>query len=168
STYNIDVVMTRCTNNYGPRQFPEKLIPKTIILASKNKDMPIFGAGKNVRDWIFVDDHCDAVMTVFKKGRSGESYNIAGHTELSNNYIVRKILKMLGKSTKLIKHVSDRPGHDFRYSLNSSKIQKELNWKPKYTFERGLDVTIKWYLHNRDWWKGISDKQMLVGVKNSR
>lgn len=168
STYNTDIVITRCTNNFGPRQFPEKLIPKTIILAIKDKDIPIFGTGKNIRDWIFVDDHCDAVMTVFRKGKSGESYNIAGHNELSNNYIVRKILKILGKSTRLIKYVSDRPGHDFRYSLNSLKIQRELGWKPKYTFEKGLDITIEWYLHNKEWWKGISDKQILVGVKNAK
>jgi len=167
-TYNADVVITRCTNNFGPRQFPEKLIPKTIILASKNKSIPIFGTGRNVRDWIFVDDHCDAVMTVFKKGKSGESYNIGGYNELSNNYIVRKILKVLGKSTKLIRYVTDRPGHDFRYSLSSSKIQRELGWKPKYTFERGLDVTTGWYMQNKDWWKSISDKQMLIGVKNSK
>jgi dTDP-glucose 4,6-dehydratase len=168
ATYNTDVVITRCTNNFGPRQFPEKLVPKTIILASKNKSIPIFGTGKNVRDWIYVDDHCDAVMTVFKKGKSGESYNIAGHNELSNNYIVRKILKMLGKPTKLIRYVADRPGHDFRYSLNSSKIQRELGWKPKYTFESGMHATIEWYLSNRKWWERISDKRMLVGVKNSK
>ncbi len=168
STYNTDVMITRCTNNFGPRQFPEKLIPKTIILATKDQNIPIFGTGKNIRDWIFVDDHCDAIMTVFQKGKSGESYNIAGHNELSNNYIVRRILKALGKSTKLIKYVSDRPGHDFRYSLNSSKIQRELGWKPKYTFEQGLDITVEWYLHNKDWWKKISNRQMLVGVKNSK
>ncbi len=168
STYNTDIVITRCTNNFGPRQFPEKLIPKTIILATKDKNVPIFGTGKNIRDWIFVDDHCDAVMTVFRKGKSGESYNIAGHNELSNNYIVRKILKILGKPTRLIKYVTDRPGHDFRYSLNSLKIQRELGWKPKYTFEKGLDITIEWYLHNKEWWKGISDKQILVGVKNAK
>jgi len=168
STYNTDVIMTRCTNNFGPRQFPEKLIPKTIILAIKDKDIPIFGTGKNIRDWIFVDDHCDAIMTVFRKGKSGESYNIAGHNELSNNYIVRKILEILGKPTRLIKYVLDRPGHDFRYSLNSLKIQRELGWKPKYTFEKGLDITIEWYLHNKEWWKGISDKQILVGVKNAK
>lgn len=168
STYNTDVVITRCTNNFGPRQFPEKLIPKTIILAVKDKEIPIFGTGKNIRDWIFVDDHCDAVMTTFRKGKSGESYNIAGHNELSNNYIVRKILESLGKPTKLIKYVSDRPGHDFRYSLNSSKIQRELGWKPRYTFEEGLDATITWYLNNKEWWQGISDKQMFVGVKNAK
>lgn len=168
STYNTDIVITRCTNNFGPRQFPEKLIPKTIILAVKDKDIPIFGTGKNIRDWIFVDDHCDAIMTVFRKGKSGESYNIAGHNELSNNYIVRKILEILGKPTRLIKYVSDRPGHDFRYSLNSLKIQRELGWKPKYTFEKGLDITIEWYLHNKEWWKGISNKQILVGVKNAK
>lgn len=168
STYNIDVVITRCTNNFGPRQFPEKLIPKTIILATKDRNIPIFGTGKNIRDWIFVDDHCDAVMTVFRKGKSGESYNIAGNNELSNNYIVRKILKILDKPTKLIKYVSDRPGHDFRYSMNSMKIQRDLGWKPKFTFEKGLDITIEWYLHNKEWWKGISNKQILVGVKNAK
>jgi len=155
STYNIDAVITRCTNNFGPRQFPEKLIPKTIILAIKNEEIPIFGTGKNIRDWIFVDDHCDAVITIFKKGKSGESYNIAGHNELSNNYIVRKIIESLGKSVKLIKYVSDRPGHDFRYSLNSSKIQRELGWNPKHTFEEGLDATITWYLNNKEWWRKI-------------
>lgn len=168
STYNIDAIITRCTNNFGPRQFPEKLIPKTIILAVKDKEIPIFGTGKNIRDWIFVDDHCDAVMTIFKKGKSGESYNIAGHNELSNNHIVRKILESLGKSVKLIKYVSDRPGHDFRYSLNSSKIQRELGWRPRHTFEEGLDVTITWYLNNKEWWQRISDKQILVGVKNAK
>jgi len=168
STYNIDAVITRCTNNFGPRQFPEKLIPKTIILAIKNEEIPIFGTGKNIRDWIFVDDHCDAVITIFKKGKSGESYNIAGHNELSNNYIVRKIIESLGKSVKLIKYVSDRPGHDFRYSLNSSKIQRELGWNPKHTFEEGLDATITWYLNNKEWWRKISDKQILVGVKNAK
>jgi dTDP-glucose 4,6-dehydratase len=168
STYGTDVLITRCTNNFGPRQFPEKLIPKAIILATRDRYIPIFGTGKNIRDWIFVDDHCDAILTIFRKGRSGESYNIAGHNELNNNYIVRKILKILNKSTDLIKYVSDRPGHDFRYSLNSSKIQKQLGWKPKYTFERGLEITIKWYLQNKKWWNGISDKQILVGVKNAK
>jgi len=168
ATYDADILITRCTNNFGPRQFPEKLIPKTIIMAIKEREIPIFGTGKNIRDWIYVDDHCDAVMTVFKKGRSGESYNIAGHNELTNNYIVEKILKTLGKSKKLMKYVSDRPGHDFRYSLNSTRIQRELGWKPKYTFEKGISITIDWYLHNKEWWKKITDKQILVGVKNSK
>ncbi len=167
-TFDADIVTTRCTNNYGPRQFPEKLIPKTIMLATKNKEIPVFGTGKNVRDWIFVDDHCEAVMTIFKKGKAGNSYNIAGHNEMSNNYIVKRILKMLGKSTKLIKYVKDRPGHDFRYSLNSAKIQRELGWKPKYSFDRGLDITIKWYLENKDWWKNISEEHRSISIKNSK
>ena len=168
TTFDVDIITTRCTNNYGPRQFPEKIIPKIIMLAIKNKEIPVFGTGKNIRDWIFVDDHCEAVMKVFKKGKAGNSYNIAGHNEMSNNYIVKRILKMLGKSTNLIKYVKDRPGHDFRYSLNSSKIQRELNWKPKYSFDRGLDITIKWYLENKDWWKGISEKHVLIDIKNSK
>ncbi len=168
TTFDADIIITRCTNNFGPRQFPEKLIPKTIILAIKNKKIPIFGTGRNVRDWIFVVDHCEAIMTAFKKGKPGQSYNISGYNELSNNQIVRKILRMLGKPTSLIKYVGDRPGHDFRYSLDSTKIKKELGWKPKYGFEEALDITIRWYLENKKWWKGLSEKQMLVGKKNSK
>lgn len=160
TTYGVDAKITRCTNNYGPRQFPEKLIPKTIILAQKNEKIPLYGTGKNIRDWIFVDDHCDAIMCVFEKGKPGESYNIAGCNELNNNVIVKKILKLLKKPIALIKYVSDRPGHDFRYSLNALKIKNELGWEPKHSFDEGLKITVDWYLNNRKWWLNISDKQM--------
>lgn len=157
-THGIDAIITRCTNNYGPRQFPEKLIPKTILLAMKNKKIPIYGNGKNIRDWLFVLDHCKAVLSVFEKGKSGESYNISGHHEFDNNTIVKKILKMMGKSVKLIKYVKDRKGHDFRYSLDSSKIEKKLQWKPSYDFETALKYTIDWYCNNQEWWKYITLK----------
>lgn len=159
-TYGIDAIITRCTNNYGPRQFPEKLIPKTILLAMNNEKIPIYGTGKNVRDWIFVVDHCEAILKVLEKGKKGNSYNIAGHNELDNLTIVKKILRIMGKPTNLLKHVKDRPGHDFRYSLNTSKIEKEINWKPRYTFEEGLSLTVNWYLNNSSWWKQISKKSM--------
>ncbi len=158
TTYGSDILITRCTNNYGPRQFPEKLIPKTILLAMQNKKIPVYGNGKNVRDWIFVLDHCDAVLSIFAKGKTGQSYNIAGHNELDNNTIVRMILKIMEKPSSLISYVKDRPGHDFRYSLDSTKIQREIGWKPKYTFEGGLNHTINWYLNNKNWWQRISSK----------
>ena len=158
TTYGSDVIITRCTNNYGPRQFPEKLIPKVILLAMQNKKIPIYGNGKNIRDWIFVLDHCDAILSIFKKGKSGQSYNIAGHNELDNNTIVRTILKIMEKPSSLITYVRDRPGHDFRYSLDSTKIQKEVGWKPMYTFESGLSYTVNWYLNNKKWWQKISSK----------
>jgi dTDP-glucose 4,6-dehydratase len=147
-TYGIDVLITRCTNNYGPRQNSEKLIPKVIMLAKMNKKIPIYGSGKQIRDWIFVTDHCEAVFRVSEKGKSGQSYNIAGRNELDNNTIVRKILKIMKKPVELIDHVQDRPGHDFRYSLDSSKIERQLRWKPQYDFEEGLRNTIAWYMKN--------------------
>jgi dTDP-glucose 4,6-dehydratase len=156
TTYNCDVIVTRCTNNYGPRQHPEKLIPKVITLALKNKHIPIYGSGKNLRDWIYVYDHCDALWNIFKKGNNGESYNIAGHNEIDNLTIVKKILSIMKKPTTLIKHIKDRPGHDFRYSLDSLKIEKTLGWKPKHSFDIGLEKTIQWYLENKDWWKKVS------------
>ena len=155
-TYGCDCVITRCTNNYGPRQFPEKLIPKTIILANKAKQVPIYGNGKNVRDWIFVDDHCEAVYNVLMNGKSGESYNISANNEIDNLTIVKKILQMMDKPQELIKPVEDRPGHDFRYSLDSSKIRSELNWSENTNFEEGLKKTVDWYLSNQSWWKNIS------------
>ena len=152
-TYNTDVIITRCTNNYGPRQYPEKLIPKTIILAKQNKKIPIYGKGTNIRDWIYVDDHCDGVLTAFLKGKSGESYNFSGNNEINNFVIVKKILELINKSEDLIEFVEDRPGHDFRYSMSSEKISKELGWKPKVNFEKGIQDTIKWYLDHEDHWK---------------
>ena len=147
-TYGSDVVTTRCTNNYGPRQFIEKLIPKTIILANQNKKIPIYGNGKNIRDWIFVDDHCDAVNLALFKGKSGQSYNISANNEVDNLTIVKKILKIMDKSEDLIEFVEDRPGHDFRYSMTSKKISEELSWKIKFNFDEGLEKTINWYLNN--------------------
>lgn len=156
TTYGCDAIITRCTNNYGPRQSAEKLIPKVIFFAEKNKKIPIYGTGKNIRDWIFVLDHCNAILRVFFKGKTGESYNIAASNEIDNMTIVKKILKIMGKPTDLIHLTADRPGHDFRYSLDSSKIYKKLRWKPVYNFENGLKYTINWYLKNRNWWKNIS------------
>ena len=145
-TYDLDCVITRCTNNYGPRQFYEKLIPKTIFLANQDKKIPIYGTGKNIRDWIFVDDHCEAVYNVLLNGKSGESYNISSNNELDNTTIVKKILEIMNKSSNLIEFVDDRPGHDLRYSLDSSKIRKSLKWIEKTTFQEGLEKTIEWYL----------------------
>ena len=144
-TYDLDCVITRCTNNYGPRQFYEKLIPKTIFLANQDKKIPIYGTGKNIRDWIFVDDHCEAVYNVLLNGKSGESYNISSNNELDNTTIVKKILEIMNKSGNLIEFVDDRPGHDLRYSLDSSKIRKSLKWAEKTTFQEGLEETIEWY-----------------------
>ena len=147
-THNSDVIITRCTNNYGPHQFPEKLIPKIILLANQDKKIPIYGNGKNIRDWIHVDDHCEAVFSVLNNGKKGESYNISANNEIDNLTIVKKILEIMGKKEDLIEFVEDRPGHDFRYSMSSKKISKELNWKTKYTFDKGLEDTINWYLNN--------------------
>ena len=155
-TYDCDCVITRCTNNYGSRQFPEKLIPKTLILASQNKKVPIYGEGKNIRDWIFVDDHCEAVYKVLLRGKSGESYNISANNEVDNLTIVKKILGILDKPQDLIKSVEDRPGHDFRYSLDSSKVRSELNWSENTNFDDGLKKTVDWYLSNPKWWQNIS------------
>ena len=149
-TFDSDVIITRCTNNYGPRQFYEKLIPKTIFLANHDKKIPIYGTGKNIRDWIFVDDHCEAVYNVLLNGKSGESYNISSNNELDNITIVKTILEIMDKSDDLIEFVDDRPGHDLRYSLDSSKIRKSLKWAEKITFQEGLEKTIEWYLKSDD------------------
>jgi len=156
-TYDCNCIITRCTNNYGPRQFPEKLIPKVILLAHKNKKIPIYGNGQNIRDWIFVEDHCTAISKVLEKGKSGESYNISSNYELNNITIVEKILEIMGKNTDLMEFVEDRPGHDFRYSLNSSKITKEIDWKNKTSFENGIKKTVNWYQENLEWCKNIPD-----------
>jgi len=159
-TYDCDCVITRCTNNYGPRQYPEKLIPKVILLAQNNKKIPIYGNGKNVRDWIFVNDHCNAIFEVLEKGKSGESYNISSKYELDNITIVETILEIMDKSLDLIEFVEDRPGHDFRYSLDSSKISKEIGWKNETSFEEGIKKTIKWYQENQKLYKNISDSAL--------
>ena len=148
TTFNSDVIITRCTNNYGPRQFAEKLVPKTIILAYHNKKIPIYGNGKNIRDWIYVDDHCDAVLSALHHGKSGESYNISANNEIDNLTIVRKILEIMNKPETLIEFVEDRPGHDLRYSLDSTKISDQLEWKVKSSFEEGLEKTVQWYLED--------------------
>ena len=150
NTYNSDVVITRCTNNYGSHQFYEKLIPKTIILANQTKKIPIYGKGSNIRDWIHVDDHCDAVLLALLNGKSGESYNISANNEIDNLTIVKKILRLMDKSDDLINYVEDRPGHDFRYSMNSKKISNELGWNIKTSFDDGLRNTINWYLDNHE------------------
>ncbi len=157
-TYDSDVVITRCTNNYGPRQFPEKLIPKTIILARQGKNIPIYGKGKNVRDWIHVDDHCDGVLSSLLDSKSGQTYNISGNNEVDNTTIVKMILDIMGKSEDLIEYVEDRPGHDFRYSMSSSKISKELGWKQKISFKEGIEKTVEWYLNHEELWKDLSPK----------
>ncbi len=157
-TYNPDVVITRCTNNYGPRQFPEKLIPKTIILAKQGKNIPIYGNGKNLRDWIFVEEHCDAVYEILMNGKSSQTYNISANNEINNLEIVNKILEIMGKSSDLIEFVEDRPGHDQRYSLDSSKIKNEFGWSTKINFEEGLRKTIEWYEQNFSYYESISNE----------
>ena len=156
TTFSSDVVITRCTNNYGPRQFAEKLIPKTIILAYHNKKIPIYGNGKNVRDWIYVEDHCDAVLSTLQHGKSGQSYNISANNEVDNLTIVRKILEVMNKPDDLIEFVEDRPGHDLRYSLDSTKISDQLEWKVKSSFEEGLEKTVQWYLDNPELLNNVS------------
>ena len=155
-THNSDVIITRCTNNYGPHQFPEKLIPKIILLANQDKKIPIYGNGKNIRDWIHVDDHCEAVFSVLNNGKKGESYNISANNEIDNLTIVKKILEIMGKKEDLIEFVEDRPGHDFRYSMSSKKISEELDWKVNTTFEKNLEKTIRWYLDNTEILNDIS------------
>ncbi len=157
-THNSDVVITRCTNNYGPRQFPEKLIPKTIILAKQERSIPIYGNGKNLRDWIFVDEHCDAVYEILINGKVGQAYNISANNEISNVQIVHKILEIMGKSNDLIEFVEDRPGHDQRYSLDSSKIKNEFGWSTKINFEEGIRKTIEWYEKNFSYYESISNE----------
>ena len=149
-TYDLDCVITRCTNNYGPRQFYEKLIPKSIFLANQDKKIPIYGKGKNIRDWIFVDDHCDAVYNVLMNGESGQSYNISANNEIDNISLVKKILEIMDKSSDLINFVEDRPGHDLRYSLDSTKIRNSLGWNNKTNFDDAIRKTIDWVLNQSD------------------
>lgn len=160
-TYGLYAMITRCTNNYGPYQFPEKLIPKTIIRASMNMKIPIYGTGKNVRDWIYILDHCEAIDLVMREGEKGEVYNISSGEEKTNLEVVTEILRIMNKDESLIEFVEDRPGHDLRYSLDSSKIREELSWKPKHTFKEGIRKTVKWYLENEWWWKPLADERTL-------
>lgn len=154
-TYGLPIVVTRCSNNYGPYQFPEKLIPLIILNSLNNKKLPVYGDGMNVRDWIFVDDHNKAIDLVFQKGKPGEVYNIGASNEMPNIEIVKLILKTLDKPESLIEYIKDRPGHDRRYAIDSTKIQTELGWKPLYTFQEAMNKTIDWYLQNEIWWQRI-------------
>jgi dTDP-glucose 4,6-dehydratase len=160
-TYGLPVVITRCSNNYGPYQFPEKLIPLMIINAMNNKKLPVYGDGLNVRDWIFVLDHNKAIEMVYENGNTGEVYNIGASQEMANINIVKLILKNLGKPEDLIEYVKDRLGHDRRYAIDSSKIQNELGWKPRYKFEDAITKSIDWYLSNKSWWEKILNKEYL-------
>jgi dTDP-glucose 4,6-dehydratase len=154
-TYGLPVTISRCSNNYGPYQFPEKLIPLMIINAIHDRPLPVYGDGKNVRDWIHVKDHCEAIDLIIHEGKEGEIYNIGGENERSNIEVVKMILKELSKPESLIKFVKDRPGHDRRYALDITKMKEEFDWSPKISFEEGLRSTIKWYLENRNWWEEI-------------
>ncbi len=154
-TFNLPVTISRCSNNYGPYQFPEKLIPLMIANALKDKPLPVYSKGENVRDWLYVEDHCEAVDLVVRKGKVGEVYNIGGHNERTNLEVVRIILKELGKSEDLIRFVTDRPGHDKRYAIDPAKINRELGWKPKTNFSEGIKMTIKWYVDNEQWLQNI-------------
>ncbi|MEM3715056.1 MAG: dTDP-glucose 4,6-dehydratase [Nitrososphaeria archaeon] len=160
-TYGLNAIITRCTNNFGPYQFPEKLIPKTIIRAMLDLKIPVYGTGKNVRDWIYVLDHCEAIDKILRLGKAGEVYNISGGNEFTNIQVVEKILELLNKPKSLIEFVEDRPGHDIRYSLNSSKIFREFGWRPKYSFEEALESTVEWYVKNEWWWKPLADERIL-------
>ena len=154
-TFKLPVTISRCSNNYGPYHFPEKLIPLMISRALADESLPVYGDGMNVRDWLHVYDHCTAIDLILRKGRDGEVYNIGGHNEKTNLEVVKTILAALNKPESLIHFVKDRPGHDLRYAMDPTKIESELGWKPKYTFETGIPQTIDWYLTHREWWEHI-------------
>ena len=160
-TYGIKCITTRCTNNFGPYQFPEKLIPKTIIRAKKDLKIPLYGNGEQIRSWIHVYDHVQAIENLISNGVSGQVYNITAWNEIKNKTIVENILELLNKSKNLIEYVDDRPGHDKRYSIDASKIQKEVNWKPKYNFKESLKDTVEWYEKNYSWWEPLIDEKAL-------
>ena len=171
-TYGLRAIITNCSNNYGPRQHPEKLIPKVIYNILNNKKLPIYGKGKNSREWIYVDDHCDALLKVFIKGKIGEFYNIGSNINLTNLNVIKEIIKLSNKFLKLkkeikISFIKDRPGHDLRYALNSSKIYSRLKWKPKYSFKAGIQKTIKWYINNPNYFSKIKKKDIInrLGLK---
>ena len=160
-TYGINCITTRCTNNFGPNQFPEKLIPKAIIRSIKGLKVPLYGDGQQIRSWIFVYDHVQAIENLITKGIPGQVYNITAYEEITNKTIVEKILQILGKSNDSIEYVPDRPGHDKRYSIDCSKIEKEIGWKPRFTFDAALKDTVNWYLKNQDWWEPLVDETTL-------
>ena len=154
-TFGLPVTISRCSNNYGPYHFPEKLIPLIISRALADEELPVYGDGANVRDWLHVYDHCVAIDLIIHKGKVGEVYNVGGHNERTNLEVVKTILKALDKPESLIKYVKDRPGHDMRYAIDPTKLETELGWKPKYTFDTGIQQTIQWYLDNKEWWENI-------------
>jgi dTDP-glucose 4,6-dehydratase len=158
-TYNLPVNITRCSNNFGAYQYPEKLIPLFIINALKGKKLPLYGDGSNIRDWIYVKDHCRAVDLVMRRANIGEVYNIGADNEKTNLEITKKILELLSQTELLIKHVEDRRGHDYRYAVNSSKIKNELGWKPEFDFESGIRKTLNWYLDHKEWWEQVIDSK---------
>jgi len=160
-TYGLPTSITRCSNNYGPYQFPEKLIPLLISNAIEDKELPIYGDGMNVRDWIYVEDHCRALDTVLHRGKEGEVYNIGGRSEKPNLEVVRTVLDQLGKPHSLIRFVKDRPGHDRRYAMDFSKIERELGWKPAFSFEEGVRLTVEWYKNHQEWWRKIKTGEYL-------
>lgn len=165
-TFGLPVNITRCSNNYGPFHFPEKLIPLMIINALHDKELPIYGDGLNVRDWLHVEDHCQAIDLVLHKGRNGEVYNVGGNNERTNIEIVKTVLKQLNKPESLMKFVTDRPGHDRRYAIDATKLRTELGWSPKYNFDTGIEQTINWYLNNREWWENIISGEYQEYVKS--
>jgi dTDP-glucose 4,6-dehydratase len=177
-TFYLPVLISNCSNNYGPYQFPEKLIPLMILNCLEEKPLPVYGTGENIRDWLYVEDHCDAIYTILQKGTIGETYNVGGNNEIKNIQIVEEICDVLndihpagsGKSYhELITFVKDRPGHDFRYAIDASKLKKEIGWEPKESFNTGIQKTIEWYLKNEEWWKTIQEntyKQERLGISN--
>ncbi len=154
-TFGLPVTVSRCSNNYGPYHFPEKLIPLMISRALADEELPVYGTGQNVRDWLHVEDHCAAIDLILRHGRVGEVYNVGGHNERTNLEVVKTILKALNKPESLIRYVKDRPGHDMRYAIDPTKLEMELGWKPKYNFDTGIQQTIEWYLNNKEWWQNI-------------
>jgi dTDP-glucose 4,6-dehydratase len=160
-TYKVNCITTRCTNNFGPNQFPEKLIPKTIIRSIKDLKVPLYGDGQQVRSWIYVHDHVEAIEKLISKGIAGQVYNITAYEEITNKEIVEKILGILDKSRSMIEYVGDRPGHDKRYSINCDKIQKQIGWTPAYSFDVALKNTVEWYLQNQNWWEPLINETTL-------
>jgi len=161
-TFHMPLLTTRCSNNYGPYHFPEKLIPLFVTNLMEDKQVPLYGDGKNVRDWLYVEDHCDAIYTVLNKGTFGEAYNVGGNNEMNNRQITEIILKAMDKPwEKYVKYVQDRPGHDRRYAIDATKIKRELGWEPKYRFESAIKTTIQWYRDNESWWRGIKSGEYL-------
>jgi len=159
STHGLPITISNCSNNYGPYQFPEKIIPLFITNLIEGKKVPVYGEGKNIRDWIHVEDHCEAVDLILRKGKIGETYCVGGNTEIKNIELSKLILEKMRFGEEMIEYVTDRKGHDFRYAIDFSKITEELGWKPKISFDNGIKMTIGWYKNNRDWWKKIKNKQ---------